>query len=726
MSRPITIGHNEAGRPITLPIETFLTGAACVGGPGGGKSKFLEGIARQIIQGNHGALIIDPHGPLFDGLVAFLARYRPRRPVYILNFSHPTAGVFGISPFQRRSGDLATRVQRTVGAMLKSWAIPNIDATPVLAHWTKNSVALLMEREDISVAELPLLLSYGHRELRAHVSRGTSVEREWLELNEHRSLSGFLEQTRSTYNRLDVLASATATRRFFSLTDPAANIDWARVMDEGALLLCRVQPSSELDPRNMRLIGTMLLSELFDVARQRELTPERPPRPFFVITDEVQNFLTPDLASLFAEGRKFGIATIIAHQFIAQLREEDPRLLAAVNNACLTKIVFRIGGADDALELAGELFADVDLQEVKFTTWRTAFRPVSIRERSVSRSRGGGSGISTSRTETEGEQDTTAQSRGYGYNTGRQTGRGITQSEGTSDTQSWSETDSEGESYTQGTSHSDSAGFSHTDGTSDGDSVSHGFGQSHSDSESVSAAGDDGQRSSSDGSDRNTTVGRSNGSSASDSYSASSSDTVSDSYSRSTARATSRGEARTTSRSLAASYTESESEGEAYSETDTESFGTSRSTARGRSNSLSESWSESITDQPGTRHEEFQEPSYEFYKLDEQRHRQAAALRQQRPRHFTIRTPDSRVRSLAALNVEPIMVSSKLTAAYQLEVARKIGARPAEEVDRLITERQQRLFDVMKQATVDSKDDDYVESPSLTSRKSGRQSRKPS
>lgn len=709
--RPILVGHAPDGAPIYLTPDQRSTGVHIVGAPGSGKSKAMEAMIRQDLRYGAGGLFLDPHGEGFRAILTYCARNRFHRRIYVLNVSDGQM-VCGFNPFAPRpGGDPATRVLRCVTSVLKAWGIQNPDEAPRMLRWLKNVFTIAIERGDITVNELALLLRPENEAVRAYLSANTSVESEWRQLDQLKRVSEFDEQIQSTKNRLDVLTCSTTTRRFLSLIDPSATLDLGRAIEEGAFILVNLQPSPTLDPRNARLIGTMLLSELFDAIRQRRLPRRGTPRPFAVYVDEAQNFITHDIPELFAQGRKFGLFLTIAHQFLDQMRHEDERILAALDGAARTKIVFAVGSDRDAKDLVHEVFpGQIDYTETKQTQWQTKFRPIDTRDKTFTRSKGGargqseGGNTSTTTGEIHTEGRTVGQTEGYESGHSVMRGRGNSRGRTEGETLGEADTDSTGHA----TTNSQARGVAQTTGHTSTDSIG-----------TTRTAMSTHLGSSS----RQTTPGLNPGdlpqttTTESDVYSSSTSTTTSDTHVESDtesvthsvvdgyAETESEGHAHTKSRAVSRSQsetvsetdaeTDSESRSRADSLTDTESDAETRSETDGKTwaETDTETWAESESDAPVTRHKEFREGTVESFTLEEQRQRRADQLRLLPQRTCIVRTPDGNAVQVRVPTVEPVNLSLRRVAAYEEELAKRTGAMPAAEVDAIIENRRLEIED---------------------------------
>jgi hypothetical protein len=124
-------------------------------------------------------------------------------------------------------------------------------------------------------------------------------------------------------------------------------LDIRSAMDYGEIILCNLSGGARVYERDADLLGRLLTRMCFFHAKRR-----RASRPFFVYLDECHRYLSGDLENILAEARKYAVATILSHQWQAQLKVDDDNMLAAVRNATNLKVVFRIKDPVEAEELA--------------------------------------------------------------------------------------------------------------------------------------------------------------------------------------------------------------------------------------------------------------------------------------------------------------------------------------------------------------------------------------
>lgn len=248
-------------------------------------------------------------------------------------------------------------------------------------------------------------------------------------------------------------------------------LDFPRIMEEGKILLVNLSGAGRISPENTKLLGILLVNEIFRAAKLRDpLDPDL--KPFYFYIDEFAQFVTRDIARALEECRKYNLFLILAHQHLAQLKKEDPYLYASVMTNCRNKIVFGGLSVEDAEEMTAEIMTGfLDLKAIKDEMYTTKVR--HIEETRTVRGRSWGLTVGQNDSETLGISE------------------GITETQGSADNWGTSQSDTTGQSETSGTHESrgrsltdgstqgrgDSAGI--TNGITDGASATEGKGHTH-------------------------------------------------------------------------------------------------------------------------------------------------------------------------------------------------------------------------------------------------------
>ncbi len=393
--KPLFIGYAEDESPLELSADDLQTHVHGVGASRTGKSKLIEWIAREMVRSRQGFCLIDPHGFLYEDILRWLAYVEPRREIVLFN---PSSGdrVVGFNPFQRSQGDLGTQADRRVKATVKAWGQTDSDETPRLERVLRSLYHALIE-QDHSLEVSQYFLDWQEKQVRDHLIREIAsplVRNQWQNISDLPRLQDFVGQVESAGNRILRFLASDQIRRIVGLN--INNIDLNEIVATGKILLVNLQPSENMSDEQGRLLGTLLLNELWEVGmrRRRGIHAEKP-KDFFIVIDEFQKFLTPDIPDMLDQSAKYGFHLFLFHQHLAQLEKLDAEVYGSLSNARI-KLVFGGLRREDARRMAEEIFpGQIDMKRVKFLIEQTKFWPVYTRDQVYTTSSGQSSGTGT-------------------------------------------------------------------------------------------------------------------------------------------------------------------------------------------------------------------------------------------------------------------------------------------------------------------------------------------
>jgi TraM recognition site of TraD and TraG/Helicase HerA, central domain len=376
--RPLFLGYDARGKPVRLKPDDRKIHMHVLGSSGSGKSRFLEWMIRGDLKNRQAFCLIDPHGELYDAVVAYSARHVLDREIVLLNLSEPES-VVSFNPFRKsEAADISVQVERRVTATMHAWGVENADETPTLSR-TLRLIYTVMIEQGLGLPQVEHLLNFGARDVRGFLIerlKSPFIRREWLELHDLKP-KDWRDEILSAKNRLFKLITSGALKRFMGLS--AASIDLRAIMDQGKILLVNLKQSEHLSHEAARTFGALLVNEFFEAAIQRESRAGRDPEPYYLYLDEFQNFVSLDICRMLAEVRKRGLFLVLAHQYFEQLDED---VTAAALNNCGIKAVFGGLSVTNARLMAEELFiGKLDAQKIKVCIYQTKFWPEYRRDK---------------------------------------------------------------------------------------------------------------------------------------------------------------------------------------------------------------------------------------------------------------------------------------------------------------------------------------------------------
>jgi hypothetical protein len=329
------------------------THAYVIGQPGTGKSRALESWVMQDIASGQGVGVIDPHGDLFQNLLARLSSkpetwervviLDPCDQKWTVSFN-PLEAVGGFS--QERLAAFLTDV------VVKIWKLSTA-STPRLI-WLLSNSFLALSSLGLTLLDLPrFLLDKAFRE--SLLPRLANERARAFFLFEFPKTQGAIHQwTTPLLNKIGSLIFDPDLRLMLA---GGSKLDFRTVLDRRLILLVNL-PKGILGEGTSALLGAFIVAHLQKAALSRANTRRR--TPYFLYLDEFQNYTTDNIKDILSESRKYALSLILAHQYLDQLSSD---LRSAVLNTAGTLICFRVG-YHDARQLVYDIFPSPDFLAV--------------------------------------------------------------------------------------------------------------------------------------------------------------------------------------------------------------------------------------------------------------------------------------------------------------------------------------------------------------------------
>lgn len=340
--------HRGEAVPVVLPEMERLQHLHVIGASGTGKSTLLINLILQDIALGTGVAVLDPHGDLVDDIIARIPEEYGERVILFDPADEDWPIGFNIfaAASERERTLLASDLVGIFERLSSSWG-------DTMSAVLGNAVlAMLAHEEGGTLLDLRrFLIDEGFRKTFLAGVTDLDVRFFWekeFAIIGSRSIGPLL-------TRLDALLRPKLIKAIVG--QAKARLDLGSVMEAGHVFLAKL-PQGMIGEENAALLGSLLMSKFHQLALGRQALAKGKRRPFFLYADECQHFVTPSVAALLTEGRKYGLGLTLAHQGLAQL-EDVGRVKSAILGAH-TRIVFRLSD-DDAKALAsGFAFFDAD------------------------------------------------------------------------------------------------------------------------------------------------------------------------------------------------------------------------------------------------------------------------------------------------------------------------------------------------------------------------------
>jgi hypothetical protein len=315
-----------------------------VGPTGAGKSTLLLNLALQDIEAGIGVGVIDPKGDLIRDLLERIPTQHANR-VILLDPSTRERPV-GLNVLE--CDDPSQRELVTDGVVTifrknfeRFWG-PRTDDV------LRAALLTLLRHPGATLTEVPLLLL--NQRVRARLTKNLGdpigLKPFWQEY-EAQTEGQRLQMVGPVLNKLRTFLMRPTVRNV--LGQSRSTIDLREVIDGGGILLVNLAKGA-IGEETSRLVGSFVVSRLWQAALARASRPEAWRPDFNLYLDEFHNYLhlPQSIDDVLAEARAYRLNLTLANQHLAQLHESTRQ---AVASNARTRIVFQCG-PDDARQVA--------------------------------------------------------------------------------------------------------------------------------------------------------------------------------------------------------------------------------------------------------------------------------------------------------------------------------------------------------------------------------------
>jgi CxxC-x17-CxxC domain-containing protein len=319
-----------------------------------GKTAMIQNMAVQDIQEGKGIGFVDPHGEASEALLDFIPSNRINDVIYFnpADLNYPVA--FNVM----EKVDLEHRhlvAGGLMGVFKKIW--PDVWSAR-MEYILNNTILALLEYPGATLLGVNRMLSDPeYRKKVVDKITDPVVKAFWVNEFSRYSQTYETEATAAIQNKVGQFISAPLIRNIIGQV--RSSIDMREVMDKQKILILNLS-KGRIGEDNSTLLGALLITKLQLAAMSRVDIPEEKRKDFYLYVDEFQNFATESFATILSEARKYRLALILAHQYIAQMEE---KVRDAVFGNVGTIISFRVG-AEDAEHLEKEFSPEFMAQDI--------------------------------------------------------------------------------------------------------------------------------------------------------------------------------------------------------------------------------------------------------------------------------------------------------------------------------------------------------------------------
>ena len=339
---------------------------------GWGKSVYIWYLARQDLRNWDWICVIDPHWDLVEDVLSFAPKERAKD--IIIFDPADTERPMWLNMLEVISEDPETRKREMDRAALDATEIfikifGDEIFGPRIQHYFRNGCLTLMEDEEDgwTLIDVPrLFVDDAFMKYKVSKVKNPVVKSFWE--HEYANTWDREKQEMIPYfsSKFGPFITNTTIRNIIGQPKSAFNI--REIMDNRKVLLVNLS-KWKVWALNAQLLWLIFVSKVNMAAMSRADIPEHERKDFYMYVDEFQNFATETFWEILSEARKYHLALIMAHQFIAQIwwngakKWDKPSIKDAVFGNAWTIQSFKVG-AEDAEYLEKEYAPVLSQQDI--------------------------------------------------------------------------------------------------------------------------------------------------------------------------------------------------------------------------------------------------------------------------------------------------------------------------------------------------------------------------
>lgn len=340
-------------RPIGISKQDSLFHTIALGPTGSGKSTALLNLIVRDLEAGHGLAVVDPKADLVHDI---LERIPPSRRDDVVVLNPTDVNPVGLNPL-RSDGTAPELIADGILQIFRD-LFPSAFG-PRVADVTHAALLTLAYCPGSTLTWLVPLLTDGRFRQKLLASLPGVEELQlssyWDEFDQL-SPRQQSQHVAPVLSRLRQFLLRPGLRRV--LDQPAPRFNLTDIFTGHRVLLVPLN-AGLIGNDSARLLGSLLVSQLWQLTLARSATPKEHRHPVSIVVDEVQEFLrlgggVSDLSDALARSRSMGVAWHLAHQYRGQL---SPDMKTAIDANARNKIIFGLGVKDarDMADMAPEL-----------------------------------------------------------------------------------------------------------------------------------------------------------------------------------------------------------------------------------------------------------------------------------------------------------------------------------------------------------------------------------
>lgn len=360
-------------RPVCVESESLTKHMYVVGKTGTGKSSTLRTMVSSLIEkGDQAVFLLDPHGDLADDVLRTVSPEHADRIVYI-DFAN-TDYFPGINVFSAKNDQAISYAISQLDLFFLRMYGPEIWG-PRISDAFRNLAQILANDIDApgTIIDLIWAVNLDNNLIRKRFEKQANVKNNLMlkifmdQVMKKAKGDGSFEELTSYFRaKFSPIVDSKWLRNIFG--QQKNTIDFKKLATEKKIVLFNLN-KGVLSSRHAELLGTIITTQLFQLALSNaEVRPEYR-IPMALVADEFQNYMSDSVADILSEARKFRLSLILANQYLSQTNsntrqvgQQQPLLDAILGNV-ETLASFRLSNSDARI-LVNELGSEITAEQL--------------------------------------------------------------------------------------------------------------------------------------------------------------------------------------------------------------------------------------------------------------------------------------------------------------------------------------------------------------------------
>ncbi len=336
--------HRNHDVSVYMSPEDRLRHFYVIGQTGTGKTTLLKNMIVQDIENGEGVCFIDPHGSDVQDILARVPKERYGDVIYFDPSYHDRPMGMNMLEYDPAYPEQKTFVVNELFSIFDKLFDMKTTGGPMFEQYFRNATMLVLEDPESgnTLVDVSRVLSNkAFRDLKISRCKNPIVTQFWTEIaakaGGESSLANIVPYITSKF---DVFLSNDIMRPL--IAQEKSSFNFREVMDKKKILLVNLS-KGRLGDINANLIGLILVGKILMAALSRVDSLATGFAPFYLYIDEFQNITTNSISTILSEARKYKLSLHIAHQFIAQLKDD---IRDAVFGNVGSIVSYRVGAED--------------------------------------------------------------------------------------------------------------------------------------------------------------------------------------------------------------------------------------------------------------------------------------------------------------------------------------------------------------------------------------------